>query len=61
MNPELEAAKKLIHDACVAFVRAAFKATGSAQLAVFMLAQEIGHVGNSFTDDDFADIEKEVS
>ena len=57
-NEELEAAKKKIREGVVAYIRAAYKATGSAEIAVLMLAKEISGVGDSLTESDLAGIEQ---
>lgn len=58
MNPELEEAKKKIREGVVAYVRAAYKASGSAEIAVLMLAKEINGIGDSLTEADFAGLEE---
>ena len=58
MNEELEAAKKKIREGVVAYVRAAYKASGSAEIAVLMLAKEISGIGDSLTEADFAGLEE---
>jgi hypothetical protein len=58
MNEELEAAKKKIREGVVAYVRAAYKASGSAEIAVLMLAKEISGIGDSLTEADFAWLEE---
>ena len=58
MNEELEAAKKKIREGVVAYVRAAYKAIGSAEIAVLMLAKEISGIGESLTEADFAVLEE---
>ena len=59
MNKELEEAKKKIREGVVAYVRAAYKASGSMEIAVLMLAKEISGVGDTFTEEDFAGLEDE--
>ena len=54
MNKELEAAKKKMHDACVEYIRAALKATGSVEISVLMFAKNINNLAESFTEADFA-------
>ena len=58
MNEELEAAKKKIREGVVAYVRAAYKASGSVEIAVLMLAKEISGVGDTLTEADFAGLEE---
>ena len=58
MNPELEEAKKKMHEGVVAYVRAAYKASGSAAISALMLAKEISGIGDSFTEADFAGLEE---
>lgn len=58
MNEELEAAKKKIREGVVAYVRAAYKASGSVEIAVLMLAKEISSVGDTLTEADFAGLEE---
>ncbi len=57
MNKELEEAKKKLRDGIVAYIRAAYKASGSIEIAVIMLAKEFDGIGNTFTEADFADLE----
>lgn len=56
MNEELEAAKKKMRDACVEYIRAAYKATGSVEISVLMLAKDFGELGEKLTEADFADL-----
>ena len=59
MSEELKEAKKKMREGIVAFVRAAFKATGDAGAAMLMLASEISNVGDTLTEADFAGLEEE--
>ena len=52
MNPELEEAKKKLREGVLAYVRAVFKSTGSAEIAVLMLATEFQNACESITDAD---------
>ena len=56
MNEELEAAKKKLRDACVEYLRAAIKATGSVEIAVLMLAKDFSGFGDSITEADLSEI-----
>ena len=58
MNKELKAAKKKIREGLVAYVRAAYKASGSAEIAVLMLGKTIGDIGDGLTEADFAGLEE---
>lgn len=58
MNPELEEAKKKMREGVVAYVRAAYKASGSAEIVVLMLAKEISGIGDSLSEADFAGLEE---
>ena len=58
MNKELEEAKKKIREGVVAYVRAVYKASGSVEIAVLMLAKEISGVGDTLTEADFAGLEE---
>ena len=58
MNEELEAAKKKIREGAVEFIRAAYKASGSVEIAVLLLAKEISGIGDTFTEADFAGLEE---
>ena len=57
MNKELEEAKKKLHDGIVAYIRAAYKATGSVEISVLMLAKDFGELGEKLTEEDFAGLE----
>lgn len=59
MNPELEEAKKKLRDGVLAFLRAAFKSSGDVTIASLMLAKELGRVGDTFTEADFAGLDDE--
>ena len=59
MNPELEEAKKKIHDGMVAYIRAVYKASRSVEIAVLMLAKDLGNISETFTEDDFKGLEEE--
>ena len=61
MNEELEAAKKKMRDACVEYLRAAFKATGSVEISVLMMAKDFGELGEKFTEADFAGLTEKGS
>ena len=54
MIPELEAAKKQLRDAIVSYVRAAYMACGSVEVATIMLSKELINMSESFTEADFA-------
>ncbi len=58
MNKELEEAKKKIHEGVVAYIRAAYKVTGNAEIALLMLAKEIENVGASITESDFKGLDE---
>ena len=58
MNPELEEASKKLRDGVLAYLRAAYKSTGRAEIAMLMLANELGQVGNTFTEADFAGLDE---
>ena len=58
MNEELEAAKKKIREGVVAYIRAAYKASGSVEIAMLMLAKEISGVGDTLTEADFEGLEE---
>ena len=58
MNSELEEAKKKVREGVVAYVRAAYKASGSVEIAVLMLAKEINGIGDNLTEADFAGLEE---
>jgi len=61
MNEELEAAKKKLRDACVEYIRAAFKATGSVEISVLMLAKDFSELGEKLTEADFAGLTEKGS
>lgn len=44
MNEELEAAKKKMRDACVEYLRAAFKATGSVEIGAYIQLIFLGNL-----------------
>jgi len=60
MNEELEAAKKKLRDAYVEYLRAAFKATGSAEIIVLMLAKDFGDIGENLKESELEEIFKKV-
>lgn len=60
MNEELEAAKKKLRDACVEYLRAAFKATGSAEITVLMLAKGFSDICDSFKESELEEVFKKV-
>lgn len=60
MNKELEEAKKKLHDAIVAYIRAAYKLCGGeVTIAALMLAKELGNLSESLTEEDFAGLDEE--
>ena len=61
MNLEIEEAKKKIGDGVVAYLRAAYKASGSVDIAVLMLAKDLPHMIDSYKESDFEWLETEGS
>ena len=58
MNKELEEATKQLRAGIVAYVRAAIKATGNAEIAIIMLATTIQKLSEHLTEEDFSGIEE---
>ena len=59
MNPELEEAKNNLRTAVVAYVRAAYKASGIVEIAGLMLSKEFTVIVESFTEADFEGLDDE--
>jgi len=58
VNKELEEAEAKIRNGCVEYLRELLKVTGSAEIAVLMLAKAIEKICTSFTEEDFKGIEE---
>lgn len=59
MNPLLEEAKKNLRAAVIAYVCAAYKASGSVEIAGIMLAKQFTVIGESLTEADFEGLDDE--